>query len=547
MFVTPFITLLQISLAFAVPLASPTVSLDSATVTGTSSQGVSKFLGIPYAQPPTGNRRFRPPEPITPYTGSVDATAYGPACPQQQDKAPIPEGLPKEVVDSIINLVETISVPDDEDCLTINVIKPPNATPDSKLPVLVWIFGGAFESGSPARNDGTSIVQRSIDLNEPVIYVSMDYRSNGFGFMASQEVKDAGVGNLGLRDPEREALRWIQKYIGAFGGDPSKVTIWGESAGAISVALQMVANGGDTEGLFRAAFMQSGSTIPVGDITNGQKYYDQVVADTDCSTSSDTLDCLRQVPYEKLKNAIYNTPGVFSYQALHLTWTPRVDGAFLTDTPPRLVEQGKVANIPFVTGNCDDEGTLFSLFSLNVTTDAQTREYVKNILLPAGVPDSDLDDFMRVYPQDITQGSPYDTSIFNALTPQFKRLASIQGDAVFQAPRRHFLRNLSSKQNAWAFLSKRLKEVPVAGSAHGTDLLNVYGGGELTDFLIHLTTTLDPNGETETPTWPKYTPQSPELLTLMPEISLRPITITKDTYRQEAMDVCTRVLSEHPL
>ncbi|EEB91447.1 hypothetical protein MPER_10187, partial [Moniliophthora perniciosa FA553] len=225
--------------------------------------------------------------------------------------------------------------------LTLNVITPAGVTPDSKLPVLVWIFGGGFESGPSAFYDGTKIVERSIDLGEPVIFVGMNYRLNGFGFLASQEVKDAGVGNLGLQD-QRESLRWVQKYIGAFGGDPTKALAdsWGESAGAISVALQMLANGGDTEGLFHAAFMQSGAPIPVGDITHGQTYYDSIVADTGCSGSSDTLQCLREVPYNNLKAAIDRIPGIFSYQSMNLAFLPRSDGVSCR-MPANLFDEGR--------------------------------------------------------------------------------------------------------------------------------------------------------------------------------------------------------------
>ncbi|ESK84804.1 carotenoid ester lipase precursor [Moniliophthora roreri MCA 2997] len=287
-----WVVALYATLAAAAPLAAPTVQLDSATVTGSTVLRVSKFLGIPFAQPPTGNRRFRLPEPIPTYGTSFSALSMGPACPQQAVKLPILQGLPADAVNFIVNSIYAAVFPDDEDCLTINVFKPASATSDSKLPVVAvreltsrpiisnlkltiiftnqWIFGGGFELGSPQMYDGAGIVERSIQLGQPVIYVSMNYRVTGFGFLASKEVKEAGVGNLGLQD-QREALRWVQKYIGAFGGDPSKVTIWGESAGAISVSLQMLANGGDTEGLFRAGFMQSGSPIPVGDITNGQK------------------------------------------------------------------------------------------------------------------------------------------------------------------------------------------------------------------------------------------------------------------------------------
>ncbi|KAF9265365.1 carotenoid ester lipase precursor [Marasmius fiardii PR-910] len=543
MFISSLVIAVQVSIALAVPLAGPTVTLDSATVTGVTEGRVARFLGIPYAQPPIGDRRFRSPEPITPYTGSIDATSTKPACPQQQDSVPIPDGIVKEVLDFIVHTLEAADTPDSEDCLNINVLKPVDATPNSQLPVLVWIFGGGFESGSATGQNGNVIVERSLDLNQPVIHVSLDYRSNGFGFLASKEVKDAGIGNLGLRD-QREALRWVQKYIGAFGGDPTKVTIWGESAGAISVALQMVTNGGDTEDLFRAAFMESGATIPVGDIANGQIYYDQIVSETGCSGSADTLACLRQVSYQSLKDAINNTPGIFSYQSLHLAWLPRVDGDFLTDSPQKLAQQGKVANIPFVSGNCDDEGTVFALSSLNVTTDDDVREYLKTVLLPPDVSDEDVSEIMRVYPADPSQGSPYNTGPLNAITPQFKRLASIQGDVVFQGPRRFLLQSLSGKRDMWSFLSKRFKIFPVVGSTHGTDLLNVYGGGDMADYLIRFAATLDPNGDTGIP-WPKYTTTSPNLLTF--QDIFQSLVITQDTYRQEAMQVSTNILLEHPL
>ncbi|KAK7025565.1 hypothetical protein VNI00_015918 [Paramarasmius palmivorus] len=534
--------LLSVGLAVAAPLAAPTVQLDSATVTGSTSLRVSKFLGIPFAQPPTGNRRFRLPEPIPAYETSFSALSMGPACPQQAIELPILQGLPADAVNFIVNTIFNAAFPDDEDCLTINVWKPATATLDSKLPVVAWIFGGGFEIGSPQMYDGAGVVERSIQLGEPVIYVSMNYRVTGFGFLASKEVKEAGVGNLGLQD-QRQALRWVQKYIGAFGGDPSKVTIWGESAGAISVSLQMLANGGDTEGLFRAGFMQSGSPIPVGDIANGQKYYDAIVTETGCSGSADTLQCLREVPYQKLKAAINNSPGIFAYQSLNLAWLPRADGTFLTDNPQRLVQQGKVAKIPIVSGDCDDEGTLFSLSTLNVTTEAQVKNYVKTEFIST-VSDADLDRLLKLYPQDITQGSPYNTGILNAISPQFKRFASFQGDAVFQAPRRFFLENLSGKQPLWSFLSKRLKALPILGSVHASDILNVYGGGEMADYLIRFAATLNPNGNTGI-NWPQYTKESPTMLQF--QDGLVPLTLTQDTFRKEAIQATTEVLLANPV
>ncbi|SJL07135.1 related to Lipase 4 [Armillaria ostoyae] len=522
--------------------AAPTVTLDSATFTGTNSGAVSKFLGIPFAQPPTGDRRFRLPETHPAYNGSYDASAFGPSCPQQAVKLPILTGLPAEAVDYLVNSIYNAVLPDDEDCLTINVLKPASATSNSKLPVVAWIFGGGFELGGTAMYDGTSIVSRSIALNQPVIYVSMNYRVSGFGFLAGKEVKEAAVGNLGLHD-QREALRWIQKYIATFGGDPTKVTIWGESAGAISAALHTIAYDGDTQGLFRAAFMQSGSPIPVGDLEGGQKYYDDIVVQTGCSDSADTLACLRTVPCKTLKAAIDNSPFIFDYQSLVLAWLPRADGVLFSDNPQRLVEQGKIANVPIVSGDCDDEGTLFSLASLNVTTNAEVATYLKTVIFP-NISDQDLNTLLELYPANPLEGSPYGTGILNVLTPQFKRIASFQGDAVFQAPRRFFLQNLSGKQNIWAFLNKRLKLVPILGSFHASDILNVYFGGDMADYLIRFVATSNPSGSTGIQ-WPQWTAKSPNLLTF--NDGLLPLTITQDTFRSDAMNGLSKILLTNPI
>ncbi|KAH9060193.1 carotenoid ester lipase precursor [Lactarius vividus] len=514
----------------------PVVTLDGGTFIGTTTGDVNKFLGIPFAKPPlaftdrVGKLRFHLPQAPDPYVGTHNATAYGLSCPQQATTLALPNGLPQQTLDLLSGLLGTgatiLEVPDGEDCLTLNVIAPSNAEPGSELPVVVWIYGGAFETGSSLLYDGSIIVNRSIALQQPVVYVSFNYRLSAFGFLASQEVKDAKVGNLGLWD-QRLALRWIQKYIHVFGGDPSKVTVWGQSAGSISMSLQMLANGGDNEGLFRAAFLQSGWPRATGDITHGQRYYDFLVERTGCTSSHDTLACLRTAPYESLKAAMNSTPSAFSYQSLALAWKPLVDGVFLVGDPQKLVQQGKVARIPFVAGECDDEGTLFSLSQTNVTTEAELRDYLSEFFLP-NVTDAKMDRLLRLYPQDVTQGSPYDTGTQNAFTPEFKHIASLLGDLEFQAPRRFLLNNVSGKQHTWSYLSKRLKSLPILGSLHGSDLL--LPGVDLTDYLIHFATNLDPNDRGLNPQWPRYTISSPQLLTLLdgPVINR---TITLDTYR----------------
>ncbi|KAF8838081.1 alpha/beta-hydrolase [Paxillus ammoniavirescens] len=522
--------------------SSPTVTLDSATVTGVSSGSVNEFLGIPFAQPPIGNLRFQLPQCLPPYNISFSATAYGPACPQQATQFPTVSGLPAETLDYVALLSSPTIPPFAEDCLTLNVITPADATPDSKLPVVVWIYGGGFEQGATSTFNGTIIVEKAISLGVSAIYVSMNYRLNAFGFLASQEVKDAGVGNLGLRD-QRLALYWVKKYIYAFGGDPTKVTIWGESAGAVSVGLQMVANDGNTDGLFRAAFMQSGSPLPVGDITQGQKYYDALVSETGCTTASDTLQCLREVPYETLLGAVNQSPNIFSYQSLIIAWQPRADGVFLTDDPQKLVLRGLVADVPFVTGDCDDEGTVFSFSTLNVTTDTQFEEYIQTYWFPNAA-STTIKEVMRHYPANISQGSPFDTGMLNALTPQFKRLAALQGDAVFQAPRRFFLQNRSGKQAMWTYASKRSKTVPYLGAFHGSDMLNVYEGQDIVSYLVRFVSNLDPNGGTDL-YWPQYTTAQPNMLELLN--GSIPQALTADTYRADAMAFLMKVTLAYPL
>ncbi|KAH9060191.1 carotenoid ester lipase precursor [Lactarius vividus] len=524
---------------FATHTTGPTVTLDRGKFLGTTTGGVNKFLGIPFAKPPVADLRFRLPKAFDPYVGKHNATAFGLSCPQQAVALAVPDGLPRETLEYLSSTSGTTTL-DGEDCLTLNVFAPSKIKRGSMLPVVVWIYGGGFEFGSSTLYDGGVIVNRSIALGEPVIYVSMNYRVSAFGFLASQEVKDAKVGNLGLWDRERLgkrlALRWVQKYIHAFGGDPSKVTISGESAGSISISLQMLVNGGNTEGLFHAAFMQSGAPMSIGDITHGQQYYDFLLERTGCTGSSDTLACLRVAPYEELKAAMNSTPSVLSYQSFvvvnepsipqsaALVWQPRVDGIFLADNPLELSRQGKVAKT-------------------NVTTEAELRTYLLEFFFPNAT-DAQMDRLLMLYPQDVTQGSPYDTGTQNAFTPEFKRIASLLGDFVFQAPRRIFLDNSSEKQNTWSYLSKRLKSLPILGSAHASDILNLYGGGDLTDYLIHFATNLDPNGCGLGPQWPRYTTSSRQLMTLVDGQATR--IITSDTYRVEAMKYLTKLSLANP-
>ena len=243
---------------------------------------------------------------------------------------------------------------------------------------------------------------------------------------------------------------------------------WGPSSGAISAALQLVTNGGNPEGLFRGAVMNAGSPIPTGDITLLQPYYDEIVANAGCQESADTLDCLRQLPLDAFMNATTPLPNLFGYQGLDSPWAPRADGVFLTAPAQHLVEAGSMANIPVMTGDALDEGTIFATGSWNVTcvlygliplnacsdsacrTEEQFRDYVAQFFFPR-TPQDQLEPLFELYPNDPAQGSPFLTGDANQLAPMYKRMAAFQGDIIFQAPRRWFLEERSDKQPMWSF------------------------------------------------------------------------------------------------
>ncbi|KAH8982171.1 carotenoid ester lipase precursor [Lactarius hatsudake] len=525
----------------------PQVTLDDAIFVGLRDTAAvtDTFLGIPYALPPTNERRLRVPEPFPPYEGLYYVQEYGKACPEQFLK--LPNGLDSELVYQVNQVVAQIydtKSPSDEDCLTINVVKPSSATSKSRLPVVVWIFGGGFQIGSPNIYNGSSIVSRSIDLDQPVIFVSINYRLSAFGFMPGKEVKAAKVGNLGLQD-QRLALKWVQTYITEFGGDPSKVTIWGESAGAISVSLHMLANKGNQEGLFRGAIMQSGGPIPVGDIENGQPYYDFMVQKTGCSGSSDTLGCLRKVPYNTFKKAMDESPNFFAYQGLILAWMPRVDGVFLTEPPQYSVLRGHVSNVPMITGNCDDEGSLFSIATINISTSAQMKDYLKLYMMPMAK-DSEVDLVLKHYPADQRAGCPFDTGLKNALSPQFKRTAAIQGDFVFHGPRRFLLKHRADKQKSWGFIHKRGKNIPFIGAAHALDIVSAFRG-DLRDYVIRFINNLDPNGKKGLGVpWPQWNPKKPKVI-IFQDGALFPIVIGDDNYRTDPLNLVANMSLLYPV
>ncbi|KAI1360513.1 alpha/beta-hydrolase [Xylaria arbuscula] len=287
------------------------------------------FLGMPYAQPPVGELRYRWPVSVNEsFDGVRKATQYGYSCMQYG---------------STFNL--------SEDCLTVNVVRP-SVRSTEPLPVLVWVYGGGLYAGSTAdpQYNLSGIVQVSQDLGQPVIAVSMNYRLGQWGFLQTAQLLAEGSSNAGLLD-QRLAFHWIQENIAAFGGDPEKVVLWGESAGAQSIAYHLFAYGGRDDKLFRGAILESGG--PTGAQVESLSWYNTAVENltrtVDCYGVSDPLSCLREVPQDALFAA---HPSV--------VWNPLLDGDFLTGYPSQLMPQGKYVKVPILIGANTDEGFAIS-------------------------------------------------------------------------------------------------------------------------------------------------------------------------------------------
>ena len=204
--------------------------------------------------------------------------------------------------------------------------------------------------------DPTDLTNYGVETGKPFIFIAVNYRVSGFGFLSGKEVRDDGSGNLGLLD-QRMGLEWVADNIASFGGDPEKVTIWGESAGAISVLSQIILFDGDNtyhgKPLFHGAIMNSGSisaTEPI-DATKGQSVYDQVVESAGCSDSDDSVNCLRELDYDSFLEAVSSAPSILSYSSLALSYLPRPDGRTITDSPKKLIHAGKYAAVPMISGN----------------------------------------------------------------------------------------------------------------------------------------------------------------------------------------------------
>ncbi|RAL65567.1 hypothetical protein DID88_005241 [Monilinia fructigena] len=367
------------------------------------------FLGISYAIPPLGDLRFARPKSLnTSFTGYRDATRYGHSCYQYG---------------TTFNL--------SEDCLNLNVIRPAGTTPDSNLPVLVWIFGGGFFTGATVdpQYNLSAITHVGQQSGQPIITVSMDYRLGVWGFLQTPQILAEGSSNAGLLD-QRLALRWIKENIASFGGNPEKVTIWGESAGGQSISYHLYSYDGRDDNLFQAAIIESGSSS--GASLNPLGYYtvpaENLTRATGCWTSTNKLACLRSLTSDQLWKA-----------QVSQQWNPIVDGDFLTDYPSSLTPQGKFIKVPLLIGANSDEGSSFGVTGLDNETAIFNNLLVYRASNAYAISPPTARKLVELYPNDPANEPPYyiaNATIFPAKGLQWRRHASITGDLVMISGRR---------------------------------------------------------------------------------------------------------------
>lgn len=326
-----------------------TIRTQSGPVRGMGTD-VRVFKGIPYAAPPTGERRWRPPHAPEPWTDVREATQFGPRCPQTAPaRARLPGG------------------PASEDCLTLNVWTPAKSSSD-RLPVMVWIHGGGFRAGLVAlpRLDGTNLARRG------VVVVSFNYRLGALGFLAhpalSRESEHQVSGNYGLLD-QITALRWVRANIAAFGGNPENVTLFGSSAGASSQGFLMVSP--LSRGLFHRAIAQS-----LGSMAAGPKprlrapNYGFAAAEAHGLSVAPDIATLRALSADEVLARLPSGSETSSP-----IYVPIVDGYVVPDDPAVLMGGNRQSKVPLLTGYNADEG-LFFVSDLPKTLD-EYRKFVR--------------------------------------------------------------------------------------------------------------------------------------------------------------------------
>ncbi|MEU0511101.1 carboxylesterase family protein [Amycolatopsis sp. NPDC006125] len=475
---TRLLLLLAVVLAAcAAPAPAPpdVVSLAAGQVRGTVTDGHRLFQGIPYATA----ARWQPPAPGPVWTGVRDATAPGARCPQPGEAG-------------------------SEDCLFLNVTTP--AGEPGRLPVLVWIHGGAFVGGNGDSYDARDLAARGL------VVVTVNYRLGALGWLAHPALAhDGGTGNFGLLD-QQAALRWVRDNIAAFGGDPARVTLAGESAGAMSVCDHLVSPG--SAGLFHAAIVQSGPCQAHSPAAAAEAASVEYAAKLGCSDPASVAACLRALPPSRL----LTPPRYYDLAGVPVAG-PVTGGGALPVNPVDAMRDGDAARVPVLVGVTRDEFTLFLAQQYAATGKTVTAD---------GYPAA----LTRVFGADAAAvAAEYPLTAHGGSAP--RALAAALTDAAFACPARDMAGALSRTGPVYAYefgdsrapVPDTLSRTPFPlGAAHSLELSYLFGGGASFDDeqrRLSARMVADWASFVRTgapgPDWPRYDPAHEQVRTLAPD------------------------------
>ena len=419
-------------------ITKPVVETTYGPVRGVDDGHTRAWKGIRYAAAPQGERRFRAPQPPQPWTEPADATSYNTVCPQP----PVP------------NFPINLGARQDEDCLVLNVWAPSGAGQGAAKPVMVWVHGGAYVlgSGSQPYYDGAMLSDRG-----DVVVVTINYRLGVFGFLDVEGFDS----NVGLRDV-MAALRWVRENIAAFGGDPERVTLFGESAGAGIVTTLLAVPA--AQGLFSAAIAQSSPVTSVYDRSRAQRVTAEVLDFLDIRPGDERR--LAEVPVPAL---IAATKKVFDEIPVRnpgtLAFVPIVDGDVLLDYPVMAARNGRTHPVPLIIGTNRDEAALFRLMRsplMPITPRAITSMFNQ---IAGEQPDLQL-------PTEEQLGSAYAGKKGKA------RGLSIASDVGFRMPSVWFAEGHNAVAPVYLYrfdYATPVMKLLLVGAAHATELPYVWG------------------------------------------------------------------------
>ncbi|KAH7888217.1 Alpha/Beta hydrolase protein [Phlebopus sp. FC_14] len=463
----------------------PVVDLGYAQYQGSynASSNTTSFLGIRYAAPPTGQLRWAAPSAPATMSGIQMATEQPSECYQA------PAGI-AAVNPLRNNSMWKRSVTTSEDCLFLNVYVPGGQILPltvGGLPVVVWIHGGGYIEGAASMYNGADLI---VDSDHRVIVVVIQYRLGLFGFLPGEAVKQGGALNAGLLD-QNYALQWVQSHIATFGGDPTQVTIWGESAGAGSVLQHLVAHGGNTQPpLFRAA-MTSSTFLPSQYNYNDsipELLYNEVLNGTGCGSDSDTLSCLRNADVSALQTVNYNINLAGFYGTF--VFVPVVDGTFIIERPTVTIAKGRLnAEVLLAVTNVN-EGTIF----VNQSMTLNTSEYILQL-------------FPKLQPWQAALALP----LYEPLGTNVEQANLIMGESIFVCPTYYLLEAFRGKSWKGEFAvppALHGYDVPYYFTSFGTPYNNSQFITAFSNGFMALAVSLNPNAKYNasdiTPTWDQW-------------------------------------------